>query len=78
MSVQLAADQLIMDDADARAEARRQGILVTGTLGILPRAKKEGLLSSVRKEMDQLRAATFHISSRVYNRVLMRAGEQEG
>ena len=75
LSIRLPADQLIMDDEDARAEARRQGILVTGTLGILLRAKQTALFSSIRKEMDALRAAGFHISKRVYNELLMRAGE---
>lgn len=76
LSVQLPADQLILDDAAARAEAGRHAILITGTLGILLAAKEAGLLTGVRKEMDALRAASFHISSRTYQKILIRAGEE--
>lgn len=75
LSLAVRADQLIMDDADARAEARIRGILVTGTLGILLGAKDSGLLLSIRSEMDALRANKFHVSPRVYRDVLARAGE---
>jgi hypothetical protein len=75
LSIQLPADRLILDDAAARGEARRRGLFVIGTLGILLTAKQNGLVASVRREMDALRAASFHISPRVYNTVAIAADE---
>jgi predicted nucleic acid-binding protein len=75
LSIQLPADRLILDDAAARGEARRRGLFVVGTLGILLIAKQSGLVASMRREMDALREASFHISPRVYNTVAVAADE---
>jgi len=39
---------VILDDADARREARRLSIRFTGVLGILLKAKQDGIVSQLR------------------------------
>ena len=39
LALETNADLFLLDDQEARLEAKRLGLKVTGTLGILPRAK---------------------------------------
>jgi hypothetical protein len=45
---------LLTDDAEARRLAERVGVKVTGTLGVLVRAKSEGHVSDLRGWLDRL------------------------
>ena len=45
LAIELHADLLLMDDRDGVRAARRKGIEVTGTLGLLGIAAKSGLLN---------------------------------
>lgn len=76
LAVMVQADQVILDDLDARRMAARRGLRVVGTLGLLLEAKELGFLATVRPEMDRLRAGSFHISPRLYQAVLRQAGEE--
>jgi predicted nucleic acid-binding protein len=56
----LQADLLLMDELSGRAEARRQGLKVTGTLGIL-RAAAERNWIDVPEVLARLRQTTFYV-----------------
>ena len=56
------ADLLLMDDNAAKKTARFLGMTVTGTLGILIRAKKEEYIPAVRPLLDALLADGLYIS----------------
>lgn len=47
-----------------------------GTLGLLLRAKKRGLIQEVRLLLEALQAQGFHISGRVFSSILTAAGEE--
>jgi predicted nucleic acid-binding protein len=53
LAERLGAD-LLCDDAAGRAEARRRGISVVGTLGVLLLAKRKGLLPKIRPVMESM------------------------
>ncbi len=53
------ADLLLMDDRAGVAAARRAGFAVTGTLGLLDRAARRGLLD-LPGAFSALRATNFH------------------
>ena len=53
---------LIVDDAAARTEAVARGIRITGTLGVLRRAKHEGFVVAIKPIIDRMRANGLHIS----------------
>ncbi len=75
LAQELSASLLLMDERRGRRRAIQSGLTVTGTLGILIAAKKQGLIESVRPLLDQLRLLPFHMSDKLYADVLHKAGE---
>ncbi len=76
MSLEWPADLLIMDGSSGRAIARKLNIRITGTLGVLLKAKYDGEIPSLESEMDRLvRDAGFFVSDRVRKAFLAEAGE---
>jgi len=70
------ADWLLMDEMAGRKVAARLGLKVTGSLGVLLRAKIEGGIDSLRQEIDRIRSeAKFYLSEELEERVLRQAGE---
>ena len=70
---------LIMDDLKARKEARCLGLKITGTLGVLYRAKQKGIIPALKPIIDQLLLADFRIAPHIIHEVLALCGEiQEG
>jgi uncharacterized protein len=69
---------LVTDDSLGRAAAESLGLEVTGTIGVLLRAKQHGQLTAVRPLIEQLRSQTnFRISPNLYSGALRIAGEAE-
>ena len=66
---------LLLDDRDARPYARALELEVSGTLGLLLRAKERGVLDAVRPVLDRLQALRFRLNAKTRQGVLERAGE---
>ena len=67
---------LLTDDSDGRAVAEHHGVKVTGTVGLLIRAKREGHISNLKLMLDRLRTETnFRISEGLYQEALTEGGE---
>lgn len=76
LAKQTQADILIMDETAGRAMARKLGITVTGTLGLLLKEVRAGRIASIGAEMDRLdKDAGFYISAGVKRSFLEAAGE---
>ncbi len=76
LAVELNAEWTLLDEREARAAALRMNLRITGVLGVLLRAKREGHIDSLALEMDRLRTdAHFFISPSLDRRVLDLAGE---
>jgi uncharacterized protein len=76
LALQLNAELLIIDERPGRAIARQYGINITGVLGVLLEAKRQGLIVVVKPLMDQLiNEVEFWISRPVYETVLQAANE---
>ena len=69
------APLLILDDAAARKQAQTLGLRFTGTLGILVKAKQNGLVAALRPCLDQLDKLGFHLDAHVRVQILGLAGE---
>lgn len=66
---------LVMDDALGRKIARMNDLTITGTLGVLLKAKQTGLVSEIAPLLRQLIACGMWISPAVESMILARAGE---
>ena len=67
--------RIILDDRKAREVAQRLGVPVIGTVGLLLRAKQEGVVSAVRPLRDALEAHQFRIGNALRTEALRLAGE---
>lgn len=66
---------VILDDRYAREIAAQRNIRLTGTAGVLLRAKCEGYLPAVKPLLDELARLGFHLSKVVQRRILACAQE---
>ena len=66
---------IIVDDRLAREFARVRGLRITGTAGVLLRAKQQGHIPAVRPLLDTLIELDFWLSDDVRNRILKLSGE---
>ena len=75
LAQELDAGLVIIDERLARRHAERLGMTLTGTLGVLLRAKERGLVSSVTPLVDQLRNGGIWLSKDVLAEALRLADE---
>ncbi len=66
---------LVIDEEFGREYARSLGLDVTGTLGVLIRAKDQRLLSSIAPIIAEMRARGMWLSTGLIRRTLEQAGE---
>ena len=66
----------VLDDRKARSKARALGVAVIGTVGIILRAKQQGMIPSVRPVLDKLRGAGAHLSDFLITRAIQLANER--
>jgi predicted nucleic acid-binding protein len=67
---------VILDDWKARRLAERLGLFVTGTLGVIIRAKNTGLIPSIKPYLDKIRKTNFRISEELELIALKEANER--
>lgn len=66
---------VIIDDEIARKIAKLQGIKLTGTAGVLLKAKTNNYISEIKPVLEKLREVGFYLSDRVIAEVLKISGE---
>lgn len=69
------ADLLVIDDNAAKKTAKYLGLKVTGTLGILIKAKRQGIIEEVRPLLSEMQKNGFYVSNAVERMALEQAGE---
>lgn len=72
---ELSADLLVIDDYIAREYAKYLDFKVTGTLGVILKAKEKGIIERVKPLIDALIQNGIYIGSKVYEDVLRMAAE---
>lgn len=75
LALELDADRVVVDDLSARRWARREGLQVVGTLGLLLAARLRNEISSLRRDIELLELYGFRASNALVEAVLREAGE---
>lgn len=66
---------IIIDDLKARNLAKRIGLNLTGTLGIILKAKQKGKINSVKPILQKLRQTNFRLTKALEQDILNESGE---
>lgn len=67
--------EAIIDDLAARRCAAALGIPVRGTVGLVIKAKQQGMIPAARPVLEQLRSCGMYLSEQVINQALALVGE---
>jgi predicted nucleic acid-binding protein len=70
------ADLVIMDEIIGRRFARQLSINITGTIGILLKAKEKGLINSVTKLLTELTNKGTWLNTKLVSKAIELAGEK--
>lgn len=70
LASEIANPLLLIDDLKARKLAKRLDLRYTGTLGVINRAKKVGVISKVKPILDKLLSTNFRIGASIVNELL--------
>jgi predicted nucleic acid-binding protein len=69
------ADLILLDESLGRFHAKHAGLRVTGTIGILVKAKKQGLISELKPLILELKEKGVWLSESLIERILELANE---
>ena len=61
---------IILDDLKARKIAQKLNLKITGTIGVLIKARKRNIITSAREVLEQLKNKGFRISDEIENEFL--------
>jgi predicted nucleic acid-binding protein len=75
LATELTADLIILDEKLGRFHAKHAELKVTGTIGILIKAKTEGLIDELKPLLNELTEKDVWISEKLKREILMKVGE---
>ena len=75
LAIELSDVLLILDDKKARRVAQKMGMKVIGTVGMLLRAKRQGIVAEVKPLLIKLTEVNFRISQGIIQEALRLSGE---
>ena len=75
LAIEIPESTIILDDYKARKVAEKLGLSITGTLGVIVKAKLRGIIPSVKPYLDKIRKTDFYISPDLYSKAVEEAGE---
>jgi len=61
---------VVLDDNTARNKAKQLGLVVTGTLGVLLKARNTGFIFDLEQEIAKLRANGMYITDELVRKIL--------
>lgn len=76
LATESGAGLTILDETLGRYHAKRAGLKVTGTLGILLKAKKSGYIIEIKPLLYELKDKGIWLSNNLIERTLLLAGEK--
>ncbi|NER39806.1 MAG: DUF3368 domain-containing protein [Oscillatoria sp. SIO1A7] len=76
LAMELKDVAIILDEKKARAAAKKIGLQVIGTVGMLLRGKKRGVISEVKPLLRELQAKGFRMTEALIMDAVQLAGEE--
>lgn len=76
LAIEMPESILILDDFKARKIAQQLGLTITGTIGVIVKAKLTGKIPSIKPYLDKIKITNFRISSEIEAQALKEANEQ--
>ena len=70
LSIEINDCIMILDDLKARKLAKKLDLDFTGTLGVLAKAKNQGIVKLLKSEIEQLKQSGFRISKQMEKQLL--------
>lgn len=77
LALEVADATIILDDLKARKIAKRLGLDVTGTIGVLLKSKRDGVIPELRTYLLKIRQTSFRLSKQIEDEAFMLAGETD-
>ena len=75
LATEIEADLIIIDEKLGRFHAKHADLKITGTIGVLIKAKKEGHLKEIKPLLDELTEKKVWISENLKQDILKRVNE---
>lgn len=75
LALEISDSTIILDDNKARKIAESLGLNVTGTIGIIIKAKHSGIIQSIKPFLEKIKKTDFRISTELESQTLKEAGE---
>lgn len=75
LAIELKDRTIILDDDKAKRIAKSHNLDVTGSLGIILKAKEKNIISSVKDVLLKIKATNFHLPSSLENLIMKIAKE---
>jgi predicted nucleic acid-binding protein len=75
LATEIKADLIILDEKLGRFHAKHADLKVTGTIGVLIKAKKEGLINELKPLLFELTKKEVWISDKLIYEILKQIGE---
>jgi predicted nucleic acid-binding protein len=75
LALELSNSTLILDDFKARKIAQQLGLSVTGTIGVIVKAKLNGIIPSIKPYIEKIKETNFRISDEIEIQALKQAEE---
>lgn len=75
LAIELGLPRVLIDERRGRVVARTMGLAVSGSLGVLLKAKREGLLPAIRPSIEAMTAHGVWLSAELCTLVLKEAAE---
>lgn len=76
LAKEICSNLVVIDDKNAKKHAKYLGLNVTGTLGILLKAKQQGFIQEIKPLLLELRDKGIYISDNIINICLKAANEK--
>lgn len=76
LAIEINADLVVIDEKLGRYEAKKRGLRLTGTLGILLKAKEKGFISEIKPLLSKLTSQNRWISNQLIAQALLLANEK--